>query len=382
LLVLAGAELRQRGGEPVPLVDVLRAAVSEIEDYQRVAISPLPGALVSSLAVNDVVHLIAELLENATAYSDPETQVSLSARVDDRTGLLVEIVDAGTGIRRVQLVDINQRLASPPAVDVSVSRQMGLYVVGRLASRHGISVVLASSHDFGVTATVSLPRELVLVEAPLGADRANDSADAQARQSLAQSVALPQPATLFGAGVGQAEPEDAFAQQVSLDDGLLTTLPSVNGGGDDTPIFNDMLSRWFTERHPLSRPAADDEAESLVSAELPPPVEPEPWESAADVGWQAAEAASEPTPDELTAAGLPKRRPQAFLVPGSAEPTPMANGQNGQAAPPPARHAAAAVRDRMSDFQRGLLRGRHTKPVRTVDDISSVDDDYPAEGDS
>ena len=75
LLVLAGAELRQRSGEPVPIVDVLRAAVSEIEDYQRVSMQPLPRAMVSGLAVNDIVHLVAEFLDNATAYSSPETQV-------------------------------------------------------------------------------------------------------------------------------------------------------------------------------------------------------------------------------------------------------------------------------------------------------------------
>ena len=75
LLVLAGAELRQRSGEPVPVVDVLRAAVSEIEDYQRVSMQPLPRAMVSGLAVNDIVHLVAEFLDNATAYSSPETQV-------------------------------------------------------------------------------------------------------------------------------------------------------------------------------------------------------------------------------------------------------------------------------------------------------------------
>ena len=165
LLVLAGAELRQRSGEPVPVVDVLRAAVSEIEDYQRVSMQPLPRAMVSGLAVNDIVHLVAELLDNATAYSSPETQVRLSARFGDEGGLVVEISDAGTGLRRPQLIDINQRLAAPSAIDVSVSRQMGLFVVGRLANRHGISVQLASSDGTGVTVTVALPKELITTEA-------------------------------------------------------------------------------------------------------------------------------------------------------------------------------------------------------------------------
>ena len=95
----------------------------------------------------------------------PETQVELSARFGDEGGLVVEISDAGTGLRRPQLIDINQRLAAPSAIDVSVSRQMGLFVVGRLANRHGITVQLASSDGTGVTVTVALPKELITTEA-------------------------------------------------------------------------------------------------------------------------------------------------------------------------------------------------------------------------
>ena len=109
--------------------------------------------------------MVAELLDNAAAYSDPETQVELSARFGDEGGLVVEIRDAGTGLRRPQLIDINQRLAVPSAIDVSVSRHMGLFVVGRLANRHGISVQLASSDGSGVTVTVALPKELITTEA-------------------------------------------------------------------------------------------------------------------------------------------------------------------------------------------------------------------------
>jgi hypothetical protein len=99
------------------------------------------------------------------------------------------------------------------------------------------------------------------------------------------------------------------------------------------------------------------------------------WESDADAGWQAAEAANEPAVEEITAAGLPKRRPQAFLVPGSAAPGPITNGQS---SPPAARHASA-VRDRMSSFQRGLTMGRHARPARPVEetgaDLDWSDDD-------
>jgi signal transduction histidine kinase len=376
LLVLAGAELRQRTGEPVPIVDVLRAAVSEIEDYQRVAVQPLPRAMVSGLAVNDIVHLVAELLDNATAYSSPETQVRLAARFGDEGGLVVEIGDAGTGLRRPQLIDINQRLAAPSAIDVSVSRQMGLFVVGRLANRHGISVQLASPDGTGVTVTVALPKELVTTEAAL-----------RSRSDYFGLVASPD-----GSVNGAEDADVRYRPAAALDDqirfadlvpsqpGLLDDPISLNGSIDDTPIFHAMLSRWFTEGTGTESSTPTATATEAVSYSVESPVEDgASWESEADAGWLAAEAASEPAIDELTAAGLPKRRPQAFLVPGSAGAGPLTNGTP---APRAARHASA-VRDRMSSFQRGLTMGRHARPVKTVDETGAAPewrDDETAEG--
>jgi anti-sigma regulatory factor (Ser/Thr protein kinase) len=310
LLVLAGAELRQRSGEPVPVVDVLRAAVSEIEDYQRVLVQPLPRAMVSGLAVNDIVHLVAELLDNAAAYSDPETQVELSARFGDEGGLVVEIRDAGTGLRRPQLIDINQRLAVPSAIDVSVSRHMGLFVVGRLANRPGISVQLTSSDGSGVTVTVALPKELITTEAA-SALRRSDYLGRLASQDV--SLAGAENGSVSYRPSASPNYQTSFADAVpSQQPGLLDDPTSINGNTDDTPIFASMLSRWFTERE--DKPAAADEFTYYAGAAT----EQEGWESDADAGWQAAEAASEPAVDEITAAGLPKRRPQALLVPGSA----------------------------------------------------------------
>ena len=365
LLVLAGAELRQRSGEPVPVVDVLRAAVSEIEDYQRVLVQPLPRAMVSGLAVNDIVHLVAELLDNAAAYSDPETQVELSARFGDEGGLVVEIRDAGTGLRRPQLIDINQRLAVPSAIDVSVSRHMGLFVVGRLANRHGISVQLASSDGSGVTVTVALPKELITTEAA-STLRRSDYLGRLASQDV--SLAGAENGSVSYRPSASPNYQTSFADAVPSQPGLLDDPTSINGNTDDTPIFASMLSRWFTERE--EKPAAADEFTYYAGAAT----EEVGWESDADAGWQAAEAASEPAVDEITAAGLPKRRPQAFLVPGSAAPGPITNGQS---SPPPARHASA-VRDRMSSFQRGLTMGRHARPVKPVDE-SGAHPDWPDE---
>jgi len=361
LLVLAGAELRQRSGEPVPVVDVLRAAVSEIEDYQRVSMQPLPRAMVSGLAVNDIVHLVAEVLDNATAYSSPETQVRLSARFGDEGGLVVDISDAGTGLRRPQLIDINQRLAAPSAIDVSVSRQMGLFVVGRLANRHGITVQLASSDGTGVTVTVALPKELITTEAAGLRGRGDYLGGRWAAPDVSLNGVEAGDALYPAAGLND---QVHFADFVSDQPGLLDDPASLNGNIDDTPIFHAMLSKWFTDRQdsPASTDAlayaAEDRADDVG------------WASDADAGWDAAEAASEPVIDELTAAGLPKRRPQAFLVPGSAGPGSVTNGLPTQ---PSARHASA-VRDRMSSFQRGLTMGRHARPVRTVDENGGYQD--------
>jgi len=361
LLVLAGAELRQRSGEPVPIVDVLRAAVSEIEEYQRVSMQPLPRAMVSGLAVNDIVHLVAELLDNATAYSSPETQVRLSARFGDEGGLVVEITDAGTGLRRPQLIDINQRLAAPSAVDVSVSRQMGLFVVGRLANRHGITVQLASSDGTGVTVTVALPKELITTETAGLRSRGDYLGGRWAAPDV--SVNGAEAGDAFHPAIGLND-QVQFADFLSARPGLLDDPSPLNGNVDDTPIFHAMLSKWFTDRqeNPASAEAiayaVDDIADDVG------------WASDADAGWEAAEAAKEPVVDELTPAGLPKRRPQAFLVPGSAAPDSVTNGLPPQ---PSARHASA-VRDRMSSFQRGLTMGRHARPVKTMDENGGYQD--------
>jgi signal transduction histidine kinase len=163
LLVLAGAELARRSTRPVPAVDVLRAAVSEVEDYQRVVVQTPPPVNVLGIAVNDLVHLVAELLDNATTYSPPDSRVVLTSSLNSHGDLVIDITDRGVGMPWDQLVDFNQRLTEPPAIDVSVSRRMGLFVVGRLASRHGVGVRLAANDagEPGITATVTVPADLI-----------------------------------------------------------------------------------------------------------------------------------------------------------------------------------------------------------------------------
>jgi signal transduction histidine kinase len=157
LLVLAGEEPGRRWTRPVPLVDVLRAAASEVEQYERIELTSVPSAEVTGRIVNDLVHLLAELLENATSFSSPQTKVRVTGHALPDGRVLIEIHDTGIGLSPEDLADINDRLASPPTVDVSVSRRMGLFVVGRLSLRHGIRIQLRPSDSGGTTALVMLP---------------------------------------------------------------------------------------------------------------------------------------------------------------------------------------------------------------------------------
>ncbi|GGY80551.1 HAMP domain-containing protein [Streptomyces nitrosporeus] len=160
LLVLAGEEPGRRWTRPVPLVDVLRAAASEVEQYERIELAAVPATDVAGRVVNDLVHLLAELLENATSFSSPQTKVRVTGHALPDGRVLVEIHDTGIGLSPEDLAAINERLASPPTVDVSVSRRMGLFVVGRLSLRHGIRIQLRPSDSGGTTALVMLPMEV------------------------------------------------------------------------------------------------------------------------------------------------------------------------------------------------------------------------------
>lgn len=160
LLVLAGEEPGRRWTRPVPLVDVLRAAASEVEQYERIEVSAVPKTDIAGRVVNDLVHLLAELLENATSFSSPQTKVKITGHALPDGRVLVEIHDTGIGLSPEDLAEINDRLASPPTVDVSVSRRMGLFVVGRLSLRHNIRIQLRPSDTGGTTALVMLPADV------------------------------------------------------------------------------------------------------------------------------------------------------------------------------------------------------------------------------
>jgi signal transduction histidine kinase len=432
LLVLAGHEATQRWSQPVALVDVLRAAVSEIEQYERVSLNVQPGISVRGQVVNDVVHLLAELLENATSFSSAESQVNVSGHLLNSGGVLLDITDQGVGMPADEMKDANWRLDNPPVVDVAVSRRMGLFVVARLASRHGIRVRLRPGPTGGLTALMWLPDETVTYEAsgsPSGLRRFDadiaasefsgypplDAAAADGGSSREAAVAAARVPrfTSDGPDAGEGRPEiggeraddpgpvpSVDAQAVSGANGLggaqsassrtdqadqadrghwddvgarndseearfgltprispwsqdsqagdVVVPPAVNAGDNRLPIFESVESDWFRRgRH---------EAISHMSDQAEPAYRPAEtangWSSPADDGWRAAEALESPSAAGLTPAGLPRRVPQANLVPGGVtEPRAAAY----QAAP---TRSASTTRQRMASFQRGAQEGR------------------------
>ncbi|MFG2108768.1 sensor histidine kinase [Micromonospora chersina] len=168
LLVLAGADSAVPRRDDALLVDVLRAAQSEVELYNRIEFGTVDTDIsVAAHAVNDVVRLVAELLDNATRFSPPNTIVVADGR-RIRDYVLIQVEDRGLGLSDEQLDSLNRRLAAPPTVDVAAFRLMGLAVVSRLASRYGIRVELRRNVEGGTVAQVTLPNATVVLPANRG----------------------------------------------------------------------------------------------------------------------------------------------------------------------------------------------------------------------
>ncbi|QYN31691.1 nitrate- and nitrite sensing domain-containing protein [Pseudonocardia sp. DSM 110487] len=280
LLVLAGADIPRPAAESTPVLDVLRAAVSEIEHYQRVVVQNPPDATFAATAANDIQHLLAELLDNATNFSPSDSQVVMSCSQARDDSILVEIFDEGIGLSPGELGTLNERLRNPveSTASVAASRRMGLFVVGRLANRHGISVGLftdslgasAAAAKRGVTARVTIPAELVgeRVDEP---DQVVWSRIDPAPAVPSRIVLPPGPAPRTPAG---GEPLGAGA-----------------AGSDGAALPSDDHSR------PAPRPRYDPTSGEttmrlpVVSAEPEPHGEPEPAPPPVDAG---AEARLEP----------------------------------------------------------------------------------------
>ena len=174
LLIVSGGSSGRTWREPVPIVDVMRAAAAEVEDYTRIKVVSRASAGLAGHAVADIIHLLAELAENATTFSPANTQVLVVGEKVPR-GLVVEIEDRGLGMSDDQLAAINATLSDPPLFDLSGSDQLGLFIAGQLARRHAVRLTLRRSSYSGITAVVLIPGHLVVdLETPGGGSEIAD----------------------------------------------------------------------------------------------------------------------------------------------------------------------------------------------------------------
>jgi signal transduction histidine kinase len=324
LLVLAGSEGGRQRKDPVPMLDVLRAASAEVEQYSRVRLTAQAGVELLGPAANDVIHMLAELLENATNFSPPSTLVRVRASNPELDGdAVIEVEDEGIGMSAEELEAANEELASPRGMDVSMTALMGLFVVARLAQRHGISVQLRAGRPHGVTAVVRLPAAVLLTKdfSPL------------------------------------------------TDDAVKAQVPMAS-----SPIFDALQSEWFTPHPPLPDVPAPVAAADRMSPAAVLASQPSNWASPGDEGWRTAQdifsTSGSVETDAVTSAGLPMRVPGRQLIPGTAGPQPAA------AAAAATTRAPADTRG-LSSFQQGVQRGRNGTTANgrhSQDDVRDQDD--------
>ena len=208
LVILAGAPPGRAWSSPVRMVDVMRGAIAEVEDYARVSVATRSQAALAGSAVADVIHLLAELIENATTLSPPYTSVRVSGDTV-ANGFAIEVEDRGLGMSAQRLAELNERLASPPEFNPSDSEQLGLFVVSQLAKRHGIRVTLKASPYGGTAAIVLIPQHLVVTEEAFRAGLPGEHCPASTRRSawrlrLLGRTAITRPTSWPGRPAGPA----------------------------------------------------------------------------------------------------------------------------------------------------------------------------------
>lgn len=402
LLILAGTDTRRDRPAPILLGDAIRASISEVENYQRVHIGPIPPVTLTGTAGHDLVHILAELLDNALHFSPPDNAVTTNCARTIEGGLVVEIIDHGIGISPHDLYELNHRIASTPEVTPDTARHMGLYVASDLATRHRISVTLRPTLDrtrnAGITATVHLPADVLTApgadhprqNAGHGHDRGHDSSTPQWAERG------PDPAIL--AATAEAIQSEHTPPHTPGDTGnrISGGLPQRRPGASNIATIpvqhqpvppsdlqvppNDPRPAHTSPRHLLdptrtatffqrSGPGADHKNPSAhppIFASLAPvwltdPTNtdnsPRPWVTRADAGWTAADRATHNAPDAVAPSGLPQRVPGRRLVPG---------GVTGAGPSPTHRRTPDAIRANLTRHHSGILAGRaSTQPPQT-----------------
>jgi hypothetical protein len=404
LLVLAGVEEMRRVGTAAPVLDVVRTAVSEVEQYPRVKFGVMPTDLVIPVAVDDVAHLLAELLDNATEFSAPSTQVMITSQPLLGGGLRIQVADSGVGIPPEELAILNERLRQPGDIDVAASRTLGLYVVARLAARHQIVVRLVPGEPTGTHAQVDLPAQVVVSPLDAGSTGVPPVLPVPAEPPAAASL-------LDGNTVGEAT-----ARAVGPDLPTAPLSPSASPSGLPARPLQPVNGQVGSNGAPAAagtRPREEPVREEKRSLRAPQPKLPESdspifeavksawfqsgggaieWSSPADEGWLRAAAAlrtaeeaatarrAQPDSDQpasvlseappplgqdepervpaemaFSAAGLPLRQRGATQIPGSvAEIAGEAPGASHEAT----EQDATKVASTLSNLQRGVSRGR------------------------
>ncbi|TDV41853.1 sensor histidine kinase [Actinophytocola oryzae] len=261
LLVLSGTGLSRQLSRPVPASDVVGAAVSEVEHYARIEVASAPDIAVQGRAVSDLVHVIAELLDNATFFSPADKKVIVRMAMTRKKELAIQITDQGVGMSEEEIAATNARLADPPDLDVAVTRRMGLYVVARLAKRHNITVRLRDNEDIegGLIARINVPADLVQ---PLG--------------SAPRSMSAPSTGSL---GMGSMGNMPGISDQTSTDSKLSAPMGNTNAPTRNSGIagaFTGNMPRVRPDNGPLGLPAGQDTSQDRTPAEVAsyPPYQP------------------------------------------------------------------------------------------------------------
>lgn len=321
LLVLAGAQLARDQRDPVPLATVISAAVSEVEDYRRVEIAGVPECALVGAAAGGAIHLFAELIDNALRYSPPTTSVRISASrsgSDSQGGVVVRIADSGLGMNDADRRIANMRLQAGGDVSPDNARHMGLFVVGRIADRHGIRVGLrgpaANEAGSGTTAEIYLPpTALTGLAAVESAAPRHIRAVSSPSAKLASAIATPPPADDAGRRDGTHEPAARTAPPAP--EPSVTLLPRRNPGSSgitDVPAppaeqpparrRRELATPWWEgapQAAPAARPADPAPAPEPPPAEPAP--EPTPLRAASDTSAFFAARSREPREDKPAA---------------------------------------------------------------------------------
>ncbi|MFJ7209713.1 nitrate- and nitrite sensing domain-containing protein [Streptomyces sp. NPDC098789] len=393
LIILSGAAPGRAWRMPVPLTNVVRAAVSEIEDYPRIEVRGLAEAGVVGGAVADLTHLLAELIENAAQFSPPHTKVRVSGEPVG-AGYVLEIEDRGLGMGRESLADANRRIEQSEALDLFDSDRLGLFVVSRLSARHGVRVQLRTSPYGGTTAVVLLPNALLQGALTPGGDERGDGATADA-------AAAPAAASTDRSAPGSPPgPVPSPAARPAVESTPLPTGPGASGTSG-APVAAEAADRpglpapspalsalSAPQSAPPKTPAAEERARPAVrpvrgdprgiAAAPRNPVERDP--RPAPVATLRLRGSAGPAPHLATApprrepepepvlAGvteLPRRVRQASLVPQLRE-APDRKGASAPRAPQDAPgRSPEEARDRMAAYRDGWARG--TRDVTPID---------------